>query len=105
MKRMVLCIRKEATGRELLTEALRACGFDLLSVSDADSLSGLPTEPAPTAILADPCYMEDAARLRDKLKERTERHLPLLVIGDDTALQVRLSALRHGADAFFPPTV
>ncbi len=100
---MVLCIRKEAVGRELLKEALRTRGFDLLSISDADSLSGLPTEPAPTAIFADPFYMEDAARLRDKLKESAEGQLPLLVISDDTALQVRLGALRHGADAFFPP--
>ncbi len=100
---MVLCIRTSTTGNEPLAAELKSRGFELFGVSETDGLSGLPTEPGPAAIIADTEYTADAARLRDKLKGRAEHLLPLLVISDDTALQVRLSAMRHGADAFFPP--
>lgn len=103
MKRKILSIGERYTAKCPLAAELIAKGYDLCPMADdADPLALAAGEP-PVAIICDAGHIEAAAHLRDALKGTDSGHPPLLVISEDTALQLRLNALRHGADAFFPP--
>lgn len=103
MNKSVIWIRSNnARNDNALSNALAARGYSLAAVDGVDDLYEQVQPKNIVALLVDADSLETASRFRDQLKE-TGGSPPLLVLSRETDLRTRLSAMRHGADAFFSP--
>jgi diguanylate cyclase (GGDEF)-like protein len=86
-----------------LGKELRARGFQLVVSETPDAPALRDALPQALAIIADAAHLDAVTVMRERARQGGKRALPLVVTSCESALQVRLAALRHGADAFFTP--
>jgi diguanylate cyclase (GGDEF)-like protein len=104
MKKIVIWIHSDTDqSEEALSRSLDARGFSLTAADGIDKLHELVHPQDIAALIVDSGALETVSRFRDDLKVTGDGQLPLLVISRESDLRTRLSAMRHGADAFFPP--
>ena len=103
MTKTVLWIRPARSDTEDLGDKLEERGYRLVISETPDDSLLKNADWSPVAIISDAAHLDAISALREDFRQASGPGAPLLVTSCENSLQIRLAALRHGADAFFTP--
>jgi len=103
----ILIVEPDLSMADLLEKSLARFGFEVVTASTAEEGLAAAQQEAPDAIISALFAPEmDGLELCDRLREDAALcPVPILLLSDRNDTELRISAFRHGADAFLTKPV
>ncbi|MGD2116865.1 MAG: response regulator [Chromatiales bacterium] len=104
--KLVFCLQHEAMVMSELQPHLEKLGFETSQFDDASDMAKNLHDHAPAVIVVETTLLKAIAPLKNelqRLKAQYNMHIPVVFVASHDDIQLRVSAMRVGADRYFSP--